>query len=458
MPPKTAFTAVSVSPKLKGPQTLTPLGTASQSQQGQQEQQQQSNQDWPPALKAFLEKCFKQILPENKAVLESQLKQLIAQKAQLGQIWSTNWNYESLPILEQQRIQQSQQSKYRKFEKIDRTKTNSQKSDQFHKKIGPQKNKSSTSDKNDDDLFNEDARLKRQRRFEKESSPVVVSHSPTPIFASQSDLQPIIGRSKQLEKRYLRLTSAPDPDNVRPVDILKQTLALLKQKWKAEQNYAYICDQFKSLRQDLTVQHVETEFTVQVYEIHARIALEKGDLGEYNQCQSRLKELYNKGIKGNETEFLAYRILYLVHTQNRAEIAHILKQTLRSNESMLVDPWIKHALDVDRALAAHNYHGLFQLYVDAPNMGGYVMDAFVKRERLAALARICSSYRGELPIKHIVNELKFDSVSIAVNFLKEDAGAILTADNTNLLPKESMPVISAARARAFDKVDIKGQV
>lgn len=131
------------------------------------------------------------------------------------------------------------------------------------------------------------------------------------------DRDTVVGLSTKLEKPYLRLTSAPDPKTVRPLPILQQTLELLKKKWRAESNYAYVCDQFKSMRQDLTVQRIKNDFTVKVYEIHARIALEKGDLGEYNQCQSQLRTLYAYGLSGCQMEFLAYRILYLLHTRNR---------------------------------------------------------------------------------------------------------------------------------------------
>jgi hypothetical protein len=44
----------------------------------------------------------------------------------------------------------------------------------------------------------------------------------------------------------------------------------------------------------------------------------QGDLGEYNQCQTQLRELYRLGIPGREYEFIAYRILYLQYAQNHS--------------------------------------------------------------------------------------------------------------------------------------------
>lgn len=128
----------------------------------------------------------------------------------------------------------------------------------------------------------------------------------------------IRGTSTRLEKSYLRLTSEPDPADIRPLPVLRQTFTLLKNKWMENHNYAYAVDQFKSVRQDLTVQRIKNDFTVEIYETHARIALEAKDLGEYNQCQSMLRQLYELGLHGHPEEFLSYRIMYLLHTRNRA--------------------------------------------------------------------------------------------------------------------------------------------
>ena len=44
----------------------------------------------------------------------------------------------------------------------------------------------------------------------------------------------------------------------------------------------------------------------------------QGDLGEFNQCQGQLRELYKLGLAaGHAHEFLAYRILYLIFSLNK---------------------------------------------------------------------------------------------------------------------------------------------
>ena len=206
------------------------------------------------------------------------------------------------------------------------------------------------------------------KRFENDRS---ANTNNTNLPSSHSDpTKPVVGYSTTLEKKYLRLTSEPDPASVRPLPVLKQTLELLKKKWKQEQDYSYICDQFKSMRQDLTVQHIQNDFTVLVYEIHARIALERSDLGEYNQCQTQLKVLYSKGIPGHSQEFLAYRILYLLHTSNYSDLSDITLEIEEQKERGPLDPAISHALKVYKAMTTNNYHRFFKLYVDEPNKCG----------------------------------------------------------------------------------------
>ena len=232
---------------------------------------------------------------------------------------------------------------------------------------------------------------RKQRFAETETSPRKSTNPPwiqpgPPIMTI--DQGPVVGQCQDLEKKYFRLTSAPNPKTVRPLAILEKTLEFLKKKWRKENNYAYICDQFKSLRQDLTVQHIKTDFTVNVYEIHARIALEKGDMGEYNQCQTQLRALYAQKLGGHPMEFKAYRILYFIHTSNRTEMNDVLADLTPAEKN---DAAVKHALDSRSALALGNHHRFFQLYLDTPNMGAYLMDMFVERERLVALSSICKS-------------------------------------------------------------------
>ncbi|KFM23093.1 THP3-like protein C2A9.11c [Auxenochlorella protothecoides] len=100
------------------------------------------------------------------------------------------------------------------------------------------------------------------------------------------------GTCTRLEKSYFRLTSAPDPATVRSEPVLRAALDQLVARIASGQAaYFYALDQFKGLRQDCTVQHLRNGLARQVYEAHARAALEYGDVAEYNQCQGQLAML-----------------------------------------------------------------------------------------------------------------------------------------------------------------------
>ncbi|KAF6804416.1 ganp nin1 mts3 eif-3 p25 family protein [Colletotrichum sojae] len=293
---------------------------------------------------------------------------------------------------------------------------------------------------------------KRQRRFDGGYKSSYRSPSPPPSDG------PVVGTSETLEKRYLRLTAPPVPSQVRPERVLHKTMDLLKKKWKKEGNYSYICDQLKSMRQDLTVQRIKNDFTVSVYELHARIALEKGDLGEYNQCQTQLRTLYAMGLKGNPIEFKAYRILYFIHTANRTGLNDALADLTSAEKE---ERPIKHALEVRSALALGNYHKFFQLYLDTPNMGAYLMDMFVVRERLAALCNICKTYKPDVKLRFITEELGFESDVDAAQFVVDYNGQHLLEERQEyiaLLTGKAGPLFESARSEAFRKVDIKGQI
>mmetsp|Transcript_42444 Transcript_42444/g.50933 ORF Transcript_42444/g.50933 Transcript_42444/m.50933 type:complete len:614 (+) Transcript_42444:103-1944(+) len=124
------------------------------------------------------------------------------------------------------------------------------------------------------------------------------------------------GICHNLEKQYLRLTAPPKANMVRPRRILSEHLINLKTRWSAREcEYVWLCSQLKAVRQDLTVQRINDYLTVDVYETHARIALEEADLNEYNQCQTQLKDLYrlieNEVDSKNKTTGLRNVVSYL---------------------------------------------------------------------------------------------------------------------------------------------------
>ncbi len=293
----------------------------------------------------------------------------------------------------------------------------------------------------------EDAKLlERQKRFEADEREFKLQQARNrlalqnvSIADNQADVpdwdeETIVGTCQKLEKPYLRLTSAPDPATARPLPVLKRALDWLKEKWRGGGvEYGFICDQFKSLRQDMTVQRIKSDFTVSVYEIHARIAIEQGDWGEYNQCQTQLKQLYRSGLRGSEIEFLAYRLLYLLQCGDKLGVSEFL--LLLQEQS---GP-IEHALAVQEALNTGNHAKVFQLYRNAPNMGVYLMDLLVQRERLRAFMAMLRAYRPTISFKLIQQTLGFDDDEDCKEWLKSLGCASITTETLDC--KETLQLL-----------------
>jgi hypothetical protein len=252
------------------------------------------------------------------------------------------------------------------------------------------------------------------------------------------------GMCLTLEKEYLRLTAPPRAELVRPQPILEQHLRNLKAERQLapsdRRDYLWFCSQLKAVRQDCTVQHIQNSFAVEVYETHARIALEEGDLNEYNQCQTQLKDLYRTLEDGdpkataNRNEFIAYRLLYYIFLTGNNKYdggsSDLFKIMTNLTLTERTHPAINHALQVRVAVADCDYHKFFLLRKRCPNLGSHLMDLIVPGLRYNTILRMCKAYRPCVEVPFVLSQLGFDpslDMDYGISWL-ESCGCILSAD------------------------------
>lgn len=406
----------------------------------------------PQALTAFTFDLFskmEKLSTEDQEICREQLTYLVAQAKREKKLNANNWARQKLPVLTPWASLDLEVNLRKPF---------------------PAKVKKRPAGGNTD--YDSEMRKKmRGQRFEKELA------TPTSVNNVDEDFnykRRLVGTCQDLEKRYLRLTSAPDPSRVRPLNVLKKALEFVINKYNSndEVKYNYVCDQLKSIRQDLTVQLIRDEFAVQVYETHAKIAIENDDLGEYNQCQSRLNTLYQGGEneRKNKLEFLSYKIVYFILTENYSEICKLKLTELYDEpgkyQQKANNVFISFALQLFDHCYQQSYVEFFNVVARIKKwnkrivyQGSFsILIKFIRKVeeklRIKSFHIMSRAYR-QLSVKYLAEKLKFKYLAAFHSFLtKVKLMEYVKGDVFEF--HVAKPAINSLYT-SISKVDIKGQ-
>jgi hypothetical protein len=130
----------------------------------------------------------------------------------------------------------------------------------------------------------------------------------------------IVGTCTEVERRYVRVQSQPDPGSVRPASVLQKALKAVARREEAGEPYQDTNDFYMSICQDLRLQQIETELTVAAREGFALCAMRARmappgedktlDVKALCDCFLHLRALYarNPG-QPRQLEFDVYRFL-----------------------------------------------------------------------------------------------------------------------------------------------------
>ncbi|KPA86676.1 hypothetical protein ABB37_00774 [Leptomonas pyrrhocoris] len=246
-------------------------------------------------------------------------------------------------------------------------------------------------------------------------------------FEAESAPPPVfLGRSTAMERAYTRYE--PLVDDIRPLPVLTNAFAYIVTRSKeveeaegVKAGQKYLSDQLKGLRQDLRVQNIVNEFTVRVYETHARLCLGTGDVGEFNQCQAALKQFYAaptvKLQHCHAEEFFLYRVVYLTLSEQydslSTELINFTNAQLKgaTRPGMDID---KEAVNRTLALCNACINGdtstICRLLMDFKEEMSYLVRIYLQKLRIMWLQEILTAMKGSLTMRFLMASLGFTPV------------------------------------------------
>ena len=167
--------------------------------------------------------------------------------------------------------------------------------------------------------------------------------------------------------------------------------------------------------------------------------MEKLDTTEYNQCQTRLIDLYaSNESAGHPLEFLCYRILYYIYINNNSDAMKLIAKLTPPQKA---DEDVQFAVNVFNAWSSGNYYRFFKLYLIAPKMSGYLMDSYVQRERNQTMKILIKSYKPTISVQRISDLLGYPDPQTAMVYLDDLKVVYTNATKTKLDCKQTLASI-----------------
>uniref|UniRef100_A0A0G4HJU1 SAC3/GANP/THP3 conserved domain-containing protein n=1 Tax=Chromera velia CCMP2878 TaxID=1169474 RepID=A0A0G4HJU1_9ALVE len=292
-------------------------------------------------------------------------------------------------------------------------------------------------------------------------------HSEFNAFRTQANF---IGTSDQLEKEYLRLTDAPREEEVRPEPVLREALPhVIRKAGMERKSWKWLGDQMRAIRQDMKVQRIENDLTVKVYENNADLAIENGDLGQFNVCVTQLGHLYRlssvpSDAKTRKNEYHAIRYVYLI--VNGLKDA-IMKEMGQMSTEEKVDQGMVWAEKFRKALQLQNWVKVFTLFTTAPYRIPALLQLYRDKLRMNAI-RVLVKSSNRWPVKWISDNLGFQSERDAFQFLCDHqavfvdrSAAVLQSglpewEGRHIDSKKSLPVLKSCKLLSSNKVHALG--
>jgi hypothetical protein len=92
---------------------------------------------------------------------------------------------------------------------------------------------------------------------------------------------------------------------------------------------------------------------------------------------------------------------------------------LNLRDELLSDESVSNALNFRDAMIRGDYARMFSLYKVVPNLGKWIIDHFLSKERQTSLRAICKAYRPSIPTEVVRTYLGFEDESVMMSFFSD---------------------------------------